>query len=82
MSKHMLCTGRVVNGGRVEITRPTLEQLIDMQMARNEELLAMHRDLDALIAGKPVGYKLTQAQLEEIENEAIGREIGQNPWQW
>lgn len=71
MSKHMLCTGRIVRGGAVEITAPTLE-----------ERLAMNADLLAMLNGKPPAYKLTDADLEEIENEPIGREIGQTPWRW
>lgn len=60
-----------MRGGAVEITAPTLE-----------ERLAMNADLLAMLNGKPPAYKLTDADLEEIENEPIGREIGQTPWRW
>lgn len=76
--KRILCTGRIVDG-KVRFTRPSLEELIDAQMARNAEVLAMHRDLDALLAGKPVVHKLTAAQLEAIENEQPGDEYR---WLW
>lgn len=69
--KRIIAVGRVRNGGPVEITLPT-----------NSEHAAMDADLDAILAGKPLAYRLTPEQLEEIENEAIGREIGQNPWRW
>lgn len=80
--KRILCIGRVRNGGPVEITAPTLEERLDSQISRNAEVLAMLADLDELLAGKPPAYKLTAAQLEEIESEHIGRDIGQSPWKW
>lgn len=64
--KRILCTGKVEHG-KIVITKPTIETLIDAQIARNAELLAMHRDLDALLAGKPPAYRLTPEQLEELE---------------
>ncbi len=72
--KHLLCRGKVVNGGMVEITVPTLEERLDAQIERNAELLAMHRDLDAILAGThPIAYRLTAEALEEMEREEIGR---------
>lgn len=83
MSKRLLCIGKVVNGGPVEIdTGQTLEERLDAAIARTAEVLAMDADLAAILNGKPLGYRLTAEQLEEIENEAIGREIGQHPWEW
>lgn len=35
-----------------------------------------------IINGKPPAYKLTAEQLEAIENENIGQDIGQSPWRW
>lgn len=88
--KRILAIGRVRNGGAVEITAPTLEERLAMQMERNAQVIernrarlaeidAMHADLDALLAGKPVGYRLTAAQVEEIENERPGDE---GRWWW
>jgi hypothetical protein len=76
--KRILCTGKVVNGGAVEITRPTLDE----QIAINAELIAMNRDLDALLAGKPLAYRLTPAQVAEIENERPGEDYCTRPWAW
>lgn len=82
--KRIICTGRIVNG-RLEISRPTLDEQAAInaaQLAANAELLAMHADLDALLAGRPVGYRLTAAQVEEIENENPGEDYCLRPWQW
>jgi len=80
--KHLIAVGRIVRGGAVEITAPTLEERVDAQIERNAERLAMNADLLAMLNGKPPAYKLTAAMLEEIENENIGQEIGQSPWRW
>lgn len=78
--KHMLCIGRVRNGGPVELdTGQTLEERLDKQIARNAEVLAMLADYEAMLAGKPVGYRLTAEQLAEIEDEEPGRAEAQ-PW--
>lgn len=88
--KRILAIGRVRNGGAVEITAPTLEERLAMQMERNAQVIernratlaeidAMHADLDALLAGKPVGYKLTAAQLAELDDEQPGDEYR---WLW
>lgn len=84
--KRILAIGRVRNGGAVEITAPTLEERLAMQMERNaqviernRETLAMHADLDALLAGKPVAYRLTAAQLAELDDEQPGDECR---WLW
>ena len=69
--KTILCIGRIIKGGAIELVAPT-----------NAEEAAMDADLAAILNGKPLGYRLTAEQLEEIENEAIGREIGQHPWEW
>lgn len=80
--KTIIAVGRIVRGGAVEITAPTLEERVDAQIERNAERLAMNADLLAMLNGKPPAYKLTAAMLEEIENENIGQEIGQSPWRW
>lgn len=49
MSKRMLCVGKV-EGGRVVITRPTLEERMAAQAERNAEVLRMNADLDAILA--------------------------------
>lgn len=80
--KRILAVGRVNRDGRIVITRPTLDEQIAInaaQIERNREAIAMHADLDALLAGKPVGYNLTAAQLEAIENEQPGEECR---WLW
>ncbi len=84
--KRIICTGTVDRDGRIVIARPTLDEQIainEAQIARNRatlaEIDAMHADLDALLAGKPVGYRLTAAQVEEIENEQPGEECR---WLW
>lgn len=74
----MLCVGRIVNGGPVEL-RPTLEERLDAQIARNAEVLAlverersaMHADLDALLAGKPVQH-FRPGDFEAMDSEILG----------
>lgn len=63
----------------IDTTTLSLEEAISRQIARNAEVLAMLADLDAMRAGKPVGYRLTAAQVEEIENERPGDE---GRWWW
>lgn len=69
--KHLIAVGRIIRGGAIQLVAPA-----------NPERLAMDADLDALLAGKPLAYRLTPEQLTEIEAEHIGQEIGQNPWRW
>ncbi len=67
--KHLLCRGKVVNGGMVEITVPTLEERLDAQIKRNAEILAMHRDLDAIIERErrePTSFRFNDMQLGEL----------------
>lgn len=82
--KRILAVGRVDRDGRIVIARPTLDEQIAINaqvIERNRETLAMRADLDALLAGKPVAYRLTAAQLEAIENEQPGEEC-RRPWMW
>lgn len=78
MSKHMLCTGRIVRGGAVEITAPPLEERLDAAIALAGRLIAMNDDFLASLGNR----HFSEADSNEMENEWIGREIGQNPWQW
>jgi len=82
--KRIIAVGRIVDG-RVTITRPTLDEQIainEAQIARNREIIAMHRDMDALLAGKPVGYRLTAAQLAQLDDENPGLDYSTQPWKW
>lgn len=79
--KRIIMTGRIVDG-RVVVTRPTLEEQLALQIARNAEIIAMNADLDALLAGKPVGYRLTAAQVAELDNENPGLEYSTQPWRY
>lgn len=85
--KRIILTGRIVDG-RVIVTRPTLDEQIAINEAQIEcnratlaEIDAMHADLDELLAGRPAAYRLTAAQVEEIENEQPGEEC-RRPWMW
>ncbi len=71
--KRLLCIGKVVNG-TVVVTAPTLEERLDAAIERNEELLQMNRDLDALVqrsqsdiqAREVNSFRCTDTQLDEL----------------
>lgn len=76
--KRIIAVGRVRNGGPVEITAPPLEERLETAIALAGRLIAMNDDFLASL-GSP---HFSEADYDEMENEWIGREIGQNPWQW
>lgn len=43
--KTIIAVGRIVRGGAVEITAPTLEERVDAQIERNAERLAMNAEV-------------------------------------
>lgn len=61
----IICTGRIVKGGAVEITAP-------VQPERNAEAQAMDADLAAMLRnGCPVHF--TNSDYEAMEREELGR---------
>lgn len=92
--KRILAIGRVRNGGAVEITAPTLEERLAMQMERNAQVIernrarlaeidAMHRDLDAL-QREPNSFTCS-GNLDELLDaldENPGLDYSTQPWKW
>lgn len=83
--KRIIAVGRITRG-RVEITRPTLDEQIainEAQIARNREIIAMHADLDAL-QREPNSFTCT-GNLDELLDaldENPGLDYSTQPWKW
>lgn len=76
--KTIIAVGRIIRGGAVEIAAPPLEERLDAAIALAARPVAMNDDFLASLGNR----HFSEADSNEMENEWIGREIGQNPWQW
>lgn len=76
--KTIIAVGRIVRGGAVEITAPPLEERLETAIALAARLIAMNDDFLASLGNR----HFSESDFNEMENEWVGREIGQNPWQW